>query len=344
MAPVIFTLGPQDICSHFCDQFDKANTTSMSELPNIEQPNSLKPLTLKMVFNFIMNAPEVRAVALVICKTVCSVSAHAVNSFSFLGSNTVKHIWVGSHVFCITGYVLYLCLQGPLYYRLSVCGALLTYSLSVIKDFQMLSLSPYQNGRSPPLILLLNSESALLVCSTTIHAVTPPNLLKLMSFAVFSWLNLAWFMVNEIIPNNSFTDSLLPLIKYVDPLLMNLASYADHSVVLVYFYQFVTGQTLLVYLAIFTYLSLRRIEHSNFSRKTLFNLVCILDSFSQTSYVPRQVAALAASMKAHVSNLVMIEPAPNHSEDEIHKGYTSMYTRNSTMAYDGFSVIDDIEL
>lgn len=316
----------------------------MSELTKEEEPKTLRPLTLKMAVNFVVNAPEMRAVTLVISKTFCFVSTQAVKALSSLGSNAVKNIWVGSHVFCVSGYSLYLFLRGPFFYRFSVFGALLTYSLSVFKDFQMLTLNSYQNGRKAPLVLLLNSESALLVCSAMIHAVTPPQMLKLVSFAVFSWLNLAWFFINEIIPNNSFSESLLPLVRYMDPILMNVACYADYSVMIVYFYQFVTGQTLLVYLAIFTYLSLRRIEHSNFSRKTLYNLVCILHSSSQCAYVPRQVSVLTASIKKFVATMVPIEPGPSHYEEDVYKGYASVQTRASTMAYDGFSVIDDLEL
>lgn len=316
----------------------------MSKLTEEAEPKSLRPLTLKMALNFVMNAPEIRAAAMTISKAVCAVYTGAVKGFSFLGCNAIKNIWVGSHVFCVTGYFLYLCFKGPLYYRLSIFGALITYSLSVFKDFQVLTLSSYQDGRKAPLVLLLNSENSLLVCSVVIHAVTPPHMLKLVSFVVFSWLNLAWFMVNEIIPNCSFSESLLPLIRYIDPILMSVACYADYSAVTVYFYQFVVGQTLLVYWVIFTYLSLRRIEHSNFSRKTLFSLVSIVHSLSQYPYVPRHVSTLTASMKTLVATMVPMEPEPSHYEEDVYKGYVPVQSKASATAYDGFSVIDDLEL
>lgn len=189
-----------------------------------------------------------------------------------------------------------------------------------------------------PVAQLLGSEDFLLLGSTILHMATPHHALKLVSGAFFAWLNLVAYMLNEVVPPNSFTTSLLPLLKYAEPVLLSWACYADYGVVAVYFYQVLSCQTLLVHALIFAYLIMRRMEHSALSRATLHNIADICYVLSQKDPVPLCVGAAGTFAKRLVETMVPIEQpitaVPNDSE--------SVATRATSIVFEGVAIIDDL--
>lgn len=299
----------------------------------------IKPLTLRMVLSYIVSAPEIRRCFFFVSQMVCFAAAQVSMLSKVFAANSPKTLWLGSHFSCVLGLFLYLSTGFPMWYRLSVAGAFSTYVVSVFQHAKILVRESTQTSGKVPLFTILNSENAMLLAATTIHAATPVNAWKLVSFALFLWIHLSSFTIHELLPVNAFTLALVPITAFHEPVLMSAACYADSLVVLVYFYQALRRHTLLVYAVMFAYLSVRRIEHSDLARLSWYNLVQWMHVFAHKSFVPVTVTAYFDSLKDLVDAMV---PLQSRHERVLANDVSSVRTRATSFFYERISIIDDL--
>lgn len=327
-----FFLPKACFCSHLTRSVPTISsmTTPLSEAPQVQG----KPLTLQMVISSITRAPYYRRFGKALCKGTQFVGSCVSSLGGVLTRQSTKTVWLVGQISCASGFLLFFLTQRPFFYRLSLLGTLFTYGVSVLEHFKTIS-----QTRTNLLTLLLGLDDLTLLVATFLHMATPPHVLKLVSVAVFAWLNLVAYVLNELVPPSSFTASLLPLLNYSEPLLLNWACYAEFLVFFVYWYQVLCCQTLVVYALIFAYLSLRRVELSDLAKKSLHNIVNFSCNLSQKKIIPLSIAAGASSVQKLVNTMVPLE---QQSETAVANDVESMKTRATSIIFEGVAILDDL--
>lgn len=308
-----------------------------------QNPAPGQPLNIQMIVSAIVNAPELRAAARALLNVTQYIADYLAVACGCLSGNTGKALWIGSHMSCFLGFFLYVLTQASWCYMLSVLGAVFTFAVSVCQQFEVLACEASQNKEKIPIAQLVNLESTMLLGAALLHLTTPQNGLKLVSFAVFSWIHLASYVLNDVLPINSFTSSLFPVFGCIEPVLLSVACYVDYFVVAVYYFQVIWRQVSLVYALIFTYLSVRRMEHSELSRISLYNLVRFFHKLSQKPNVPAPINRFADAVKLFVEAMIPIGATGNGYHGPPGNEAASSKTRATSIFFDRVSIIDDLE-
>lgn len=304
---------------------------------------TVKPLTLRMVLKYLLTSPRMRATILVLSNFFSFLAHQVWDKGRFLAENSVRTIWFGSHILCSTFFLLYIAFRRVWFFRLCLVGAVITYSLSVYQDTRVVLRHAARGNEKSPLMIILNSENMILLGCALIHVATSPNMLKLILFSLFSSMNLLRVLFSELLPPSAFSVTMLDFFKSLEPVLLSLVSYIDFAVLALYIFQLLCGQTLAIYVVIFAYLSLRRMEHSERSRAGLYHLVLGFQKVCHTSVFPTAVGTAADSIKAAFDALVPMNDSDQlfcHSQSN---DSASIKTRATSGYYERLSVVDDFE-
>lgn len=300
-----------------------------------------------MILRSFYHASEIRMIVSSIRAAFAYVSSLVLSVFQYFGGlfaqvfqmNVMKVLWVASHLACALGFFASLALPQPVWYHISVTGAISTYAVSVFRLLLVLLKDQNPSRDEIPLASLLNSESSLLLTSSCLHATSSANSLKLFSFAVFSYMNLIAYLLREVVLTNKFTTSLYPLLGCIEPVLFNLACSADYLVQIIYYRDYFSNRSSLAYGLVYSYICFKRLEKSELSRMGLYSIMGTFRAFLVRIRAPKSILRLWNSFQLRFHILVPIEPHVGASADSER---ASGRTRATSLFFEPALIIDDI--
>lgn len=270
----------------------------------------VKPITPYMVAKYVANAPEIRAFEIASRQFFAFFFSQTASYLYLCRKNTVKSLWLLSHVCCLLGFLLYLVLRMQMFYRLSALGAASTFGLALFRHFRIL----VQSHPRVPFAVLLNSENATLLTTALLHLSSTGSIFKLASFAIFAVINLATYVVEDLVvePKLAALDFMGTRLERA---LLASACYADYVAYVIYFVEWMCGGTPFIHWVLFTYLGAKRLEHSQLARQTLHNFIGIVVSVLRVVRLPLPSTGLDLDFPAHILDLKV--SGPNLAADAV---------------------------
>ncbi|CCH41981.1 putative membrane protein [Wickerhamomyces ciferrii] len=159
----------------------------------------------------------------------------------------LQDFWATSHLITIFGTLIYLYAlisnSQTLYhtsYRISMIGTIITYTIVLFRSNISVTeeevSSNDDNTSRVELIIeptrvslsdLLKDENALLLGYALLWLFTPPSIIKILPFNLYSYLNLTTFITTEILPNTKFSEVFTPCLEYIEQPVLIFASHLD---------------------------------------------------------------------------------------------------------------------
>ncbi|RKP30720.1 hypothetical protein METBISCDRAFT_27194 [Metschnikowia bicuspidata] len=312
----------------------------MTQHPAPASPKG-RPLTVKIVAQYILGVLEIHGCVFRVRSAASSTARTTLLLVSNITTNSAKALWLTSQMACSMGFWFYCLTQMPLWYYCSLSGAMATYVVSLFMQLKMLAKNAAHSDKRVSAGTLLRSESTMLFGATLLHIITAPSVLKLFSFAVYSWVNLASYVLKNCASCSSFTISLMAVVSCLEPLLLSAASYADYMVVVLYLFETLWCKTLLVYAVILTYICLRRMEYSELSRLAFYNLVCYGHRLALGKWAPSALGTVADSAKKLAEAMVAPEDVLSAHLIAQSADTASVRTRATSVFFERISLIED---
>lgn len=120
----------------------------------------------------------------------------------------------------------------------------------------------------------LNSENFLLLIQAFIWFFTPYKLTKLLSFAIYSALNIVHYIMLDLYPNAQFCLAAIPLLNYLEPTLMLSTAFLDISLIIILLIESVYQKSYWGF-AIYTYTWALKSQSSQHAKNALIQLINI---------------------------------------------------------------------
>ncbi|CAK7902021.1 hypothetical protein CAAN1_07S00144 [[Candida] anglica] len=153
---------------------------------------------------------------------------------------SLRNLWILAHMATISGTLTqtYSSFYGMNYttgYNLASYSTMLTYALVVYRHTLLLS-RQWSSSNSPelPFSTVLRSENTHLLVMAILVATSEPNILKLCSFSIYSFMNLSDLLSRDIFKNTQVMVAAGPLLNCLEYPLLIIAAKADIAVVAIY--------------------------------------------------------------------------------------------------------------
>ncbi|GMM36707.1 hypothetical protein DASC09_040320 [Saccharomycopsis crataegensis] len=202
----------------------------------------------------------------------------------------LKRSWVATHVQTIVSTLVYFItiLKVPplamVFYYVGVLGIISTYTISI---YRMHFLSNSFVTSAIPITEAIKSENFHLLLMALLWLITPPQLFKLLPFAIFSTLNLAIYANRNLwAPKNPFVLATAPLIEYAQHPMMMTVAYIELVLFLVVFIQGALRGSFYAYIMYF-FIWCLRVERSPYSRAVIYQFLNLITlALSQPNIPP----------------------------------------------------------
>lgn len=301
--------------------------------------SKVTPITVSMIMASIQSAPEVRFIILK-GRTALQTAARICRWHQLTLTNLLKAYWFVSHLACAVGFSLSLFFPSNQWYYLAVCGATSTYTVSCLRHLLVLTQSANEPRDEIPLASFLNAENTLLLLATGLHMTSMPHPLKIFSFAVFAYMNLVSYVLHEAISANAFTTALLPVLMCMEPFLLGIACCSDYIVLVMYYKEYFSLKTSLLYGIAFSYINFKRLERSELSRVSLYNM---FEMFAQALKLLRMPHFIRRAFLKLQSSVYVLVPREAHIEPHLLTGRSSVRTRATSIFFEPIPIINDVE-
>ncbi|CCE82888.1 Piso0_002644 [Millerozyma farinosa CBS 7064] len=286
-------------------------------------------------------------------------------------------LWFTAHFFTIlgtTGYLNHTLRSnllnergGSLWYSITICSCVTTYALVIYRYMTLLlshsTKAKNQNERDSfllteslftesaiegiiPLAAILKSEDMYLLGFAVLALSSEENIFKTLSFFIYSFINLSLYLVNDLYQNASFSVAIAPLVNYVEEPLLLVAANMDFVTMFVYIKEsLVKSQPYC--LVLYTIGFCLKMESSTYSRIALHKILQNLTKIMIHSHLP---VTLLGKWQKVIDFLAVLVPV--HSLDNINQAVEDVekvpdtrnsQSRKSSIAFDSFSIINDIE-
>ncbi|OBA18986.1 hypothetical protein METBIDRAFT_13749 [Metschnikowia bicuspidata var. bicuspidata NRRL YB-4993] len=292
-----------------------------------------------MLVSSILNAPEIQFAKKCFVGGITTLYKKGKNLPNMTNMELMKFVWLISHLLCDCGFLTSLWSENPLWYYISIGGAISTYTVAFVRHMLVLVHGNLAFREEIPLASLLNAENSLLLVAAWLHFTSSPNPLKLISFAIFSYMNLISFILHELISANSFTTALFPVLSCIEPLLLGFACFSDYCLQLLYYREYILDETPLLYGLIFSYISFKRLEKSELARVSLYSFFDMTFAILIKVRAPQFLLHLLERLQAFVYLLVPIQISGD-SENVTRK--TSVGTRATSIFFEPILIINDL--
>ncbi|ODV85462.1 hypothetical protein CANARDRAFT_7575 [[Candida] arabinofermentans NRRL YB-2248] len=235
---------------------------------------------------------------------------------SVLPEDCLQSVWFLSHLITITGFVLHCFwllnpenekLQSLSWYNISLYGSIITYSIVIYKryivDPEFMILSPTSSITqydSPypiiPLTEILRSENTHLLVYACLWLSAPSNVLKLVPFAIYSFMNTTSFFITDAFPTHPLIIAITPLAAYIETPLLIVSAHVDLLVIVLLFRQSCESRSFYAWI-FYLFVWGLRVEYSDASRLAVSNILKVLDVVIMNTIFPSSLGRCWASVR-----------------------------------------------
>lgn len=232
-------------------------------------------------------------------------------------TSIMESSWLLSHAITLLGTIMYFisALNGgesywatvP-WYNYIILSAMSTYSIVVYSrpsEYDEDSTASEQNNT--PLYDLLKSEDTYLLIYAFLWACTPHNILKVLSFSIYSLLNLTDYLIFDAFFDYPFSKAFAPFVNYIEDPLMILSAHIDLAVIGLLFVE--SFQTHTFYpLVLYTFTWILRIQFSQTSRLAITNLLALLNYIILQPDIPDRIRNGWIRCRSKVVKMFLLNP------------------------------------
>lgn len=289
---------------------------------------------------------------------------------------SLQTLWFTVHFFTISGTTGYLNhalrtnlfneMGGTLWYNVAIYSCVITYALVIYRHMTLLlthsKKAKNQNDRDGfllsenlltestiegiiPLAAILKSEDMYLLGFAVLALSSEENIFKILSFFIYSCINLLLFLVNDVYQNAPFSVAIAPLVNYLEEPLLLVAANMDFVIMLVYIKEsLVKSQP--YFFVLYTIGFCLKMESSTYSRIALHKMLQILTKVVVHSHLPLTLLEKWQKVVDFLAVLVPVHSLDDISQkEEVEKepATHNSQSRKSSIAFDSFSIINDIE-
>lgn len=227
-----------------------------------------------------------------------------INNIKKLSSlNPLQYTWLFFHGMTLIGSIMYglssLNNEAKVFvlfpwYKLVLLSSIMTYGIVIYTSAVYVENNSTENAISfsredirenVPLCRILKSENTYLFIYACLWACTPPHIIKISSFGIYSFLNLMNYILFELFPDRQFSLCLAPLAKYIESPLLIMSAHLDLLALILLSkgaYAQKSFNSLIFYLFIWGL----RVEYSEASRIAISNILALINSLLLNSIIP----------------------------------------------------------
>ncbi|ODQ78894.1 hypothetical protein BABINDRAFT_162560 [Babjeviella inositovora NRRL Y-12698] len=240
---------------------------------------------------------------------------------------SLQHVWLISHaitLLSVFGYV-FVSLDSATHsstlrswYLTADLATIITYSVVIyrrhlvttVRNLGSLSVAtpgstypPVYRHTRIPLSEVLRSENAHLLAFGLLWLATPQNIIKLLPFACYSFLNLGHFLINECFSYSLLSAAIAPLLAYLEAPLLLGAAHTDIFIILILLKETVQNRSAFA-LFFYAFIWGLRLESSDASRSSLYSVLWAIDLFFNRRDVPVNVRESWVHVKTGITTLI----------------------------------------
>lgn len=316
----------------------------------------------------IKNVPEIRTVQLKIKVMKAFVSIYYNSTLTMVynelsdaayRSNVLRYSWLSAHLITMTGSIYYfysVILNNHtdilLGYKASVVGSCITYSLVTLNHLMILieghnkpiskkkvgsASSKSQasiNLKETRFSNLLNTENTHLLAISFLTLTSPMNGLKLITFLIYSIMNLSTFVISDLFESNPVMSSLMPLLEYLVCPLLKFSNNVSFLLIFVYAKEMMFEQNYSSFLT-YTLVYCLKLDSSQHCRDSLHSMLLFFDYFLISIHAPVTVLKIWHQFRIVMFNLIPTSENP-------YVNATVKQDRVASLIVDYFPVVNDV--
>lgn len=203
-------------------------------------------------------------------------------------TDILKYLWLGSHLLTVGGFLMYIkILPGGNSYNVTLAACTMTYLLVTYRSFRVAyyNLSKTIQRQSRPVEMISSStsvveisevvfsENSQLVCVSLLLHLSPTNSFKLLSFYIYSVMNLLSYVMLELCQIYSLSPGVQAL-NYIEFPLLMAANYSEIFVIFIYLQECFTKGNISNFL-LYCLLYQMRLMKSDISRLSLHSILIV---------------------------------------------------------------------
>lgn len=331
----------------------------------------VRPLSIQSLYRAITSLPEIQAIwfhILVAKAHWCSLN-HQVWAYckkatteltTFLSwlldaaytwwghTGVLKYLWLTSHLATVVGFLMYVnVVPGGCHYEATLVACTITYLLVTYRSLRItyynIRKSIERQSKSVDLInasasdfelsSVVLSENTQLVCVSVLLYLSPPNTLKLLSFHIYSVMNLLSYVLLEFCQSYTLSPGIEALNSVEFPLLM-AANYSEIAVIFVYLRECFTTRNVSNFL-LYLLLYVMKLMRSDVARLSLHSILIIAAKLLTTSP--------SSTIGPILLQILPVSPPANTPENNTDRSkLVRKKTRVASLIFDCFPVVNDI--
>lgn len=272
----------------------------------------IKPLSIQSLYQIVAVMPEIRglkSVAVAAKNSLNNLQMKALLQWTYTwagitafvvwvvdtialwwyATDILKYLWLGSHLLTVGGFLVYMkILPGGDSYTVTLVACTMTYLLvtyrslriayyNISKSIQRQSRPVEMISSSPSVVEISDvvfSENTQLVCVSLLLHLSPTNTFKLVSFYIYSVMNLLSYVMMEFCQIYSLSPG-VQVLNYIEFPLLMAANYSEIFVIFIYLQECFTEGNISNFL-LYCLLYQMRLMKSDISRLSLHSILIVV--------------------------------------------------------------------
>lgn len=332
----------------------------------------IKPLSIQSLYQVVAAMPEIRelkSVAVAAKNYLHNLQIQAFLQWSYTwvattafvvwvvdtvaswwsATDVLKYLWLGSHLLTVGGFLVYMkILPGGDSYTATLVACTMTYLLvtyrslriayyNISKSIQRQSRPVEMISPSPSVVEISDvvfSENTQLVCVSLLLHLSPTNTFKLLSFYIYSMMNLLSYVMLEFCQIYSLSPG-VQVLNYIEFPLLMAANYSEIFVIFIYLQECFTEGNISNFL-LYCLLYQMRLMKSDISRLSLHSILIVVAKL------------VTASPSSHLGPILLrvlpISASANSPEPKVgaSRKISVKKPRVASLIFDCFPVVNDI--